>query len=127
MFVLETSQDPSGLAFLERTIFVSFDGENPAASYVVLNFVFPHVHKLKDVVFFRPGLILVQLSLVELLSILPFFLGVVLQASSLELPLLWLWSSELFSAHVGACSLCPPIPVPQRRSSTRFRRDKVPC
>ena len=54
LFVLETSQDPPGLAFLERTIFVSFDGENPAASYVVLNFAFSHVHQLKDVVFFRP-------------------------------------------------------------------------
>ena len=69
LLVLEASEHPSCLTFLEGTIHVPFDGEYPSSSDKVAAVLFSHVNKVKDIVF-EPTLILGRLSLAKLLGVI---------------------------------------------------------
>jgi hypothetical protein len=81
---LET--ETSHLALDKVTIFVTFDSENPSAGDVVLHFLISHIYELVWVSPLRPGLVLIEFGLHELLAqrrfsaavaslLAPFFLG----------------------------------------------------
>ena len=70
LFVLETSQNPSCLAFVELAVLVTFDGEHPSSCDVVLVLrVLADVNDLVYIILF-PGLNFVLLGLKEFLGIL---------------------------------------------------------
>ena len=54
LFVLETSQYPSGLRLEEVTLFVRLDGEHPSSSHRISRLNLPHVNEIKNLIV-NPG------------------------------------------------------------------------
>ena len=48
LFVLETSQYPSGVRPEEVTLFVLLDGEHPSSSYIISRLNLPRVDEIKN-------------------------------------------------------------------------------
>ena len=61
LFVLETSQYPSGLRLEEVTLFVRLDGEHPSSSHRISRLNLPHVNEIKNLIV-NPGFALVVSS-----------------------------------------------------------------
>ena len=57
LFVLETSQHPSGLCPEEITLFVRLDGEHPSSGHIISRLDLPHVDEIKILVV-NPGSVL---------------------------------------------------------------------
>ena len=50
LFVLETSQYPSGLCLEEVTLFFRLDGEIPSSDHIIFGFNLPHIDEIKHLV-----------------------------------------------------------------------------
>jgi len=70
LLVLETSEYPSCLAFLERAVSRSFYGKYPSSRNKVSGLLFPGVNQVEYVIF-EPALIFRLFGLAELFSIVP--------------------------------------------------------
>ena len=68
LFVQETTQDPSCLAFFKVAILVSLYGLDPSAGHVATTLMFSHVDNLIDMILFLPRLEFSNLCFVELLG-----------------------------------------------------------
>ena len=61
LFVLETSQYPSGRRLEEVMLFVRLDGEHPSSSHRICRLNLPHVNEIKNLIV-NPGFVLVVSS-----------------------------------------------------------------
>ena len=50
LFVLKTSQSPSGLCLEEVTLCVRLDGEHPLSGHIIFRLDLPHVDEIKNLV-----------------------------------------------------------------------------
>ena len=57
LFVLETSQYPSGHCLEKVTLFVRLDGEHPSSGHIIFRLTPPHVDEIRNHVF-NPGSVL---------------------------------------------------------------------
>ena len=74
LFVLETSQYPSGLCLEEVALLVSLDGEHPSSSHIVLRFDLPHVNEIKNLIV-KPGFVLKMFRFSKLFVVSSYFLS----------------------------------------------------
>ena len=50
LFVLKTLEDPTGLALLELSVFISLQGKEPAPLDKVPSWMFPYVYDVIDII-----------------------------------------------------------------------------
>ena len=79
LFVLETSQYPSGFCLQEVTLFVRLDGEHPTSGYIISRFDLPQINKIENFIV-NPGFVLQVFCFSKLFVIsslmLPFVHGI---------------------------------------------------